>query len=48
MYTGELRFGEDAKIMVKYNSEDQSFLIIVFDDANEKIYGYEGTVTEGS
>ena len=46
MYTGELRFGEDAKIMVGYSPDDQSFIIVVFDDANEKIYSYEGTVTE--
>lgn len=47
-YFGAIRFSEEAKIRIAYNSDTKEFLIIVVDDENEKVYGYEGTVTEGS
>lgn len=47
-YFGAIRFSEEAKIKIFYNSDNKDFLIIVVDDENEKVYGYEGTVVEGS
>lgn len=46
IYMGSFWFSEEAKVKVFYNSDDQSFMIVVVDDANEKVYSYEGTVVE--